>query len=374
MEQTRMAVLFLAMAALSQVDARAAAPSAHAALTNDKAKAPSLVAWSPKISPPLRDVKSDKKFFGPPTATADYVQDTRPIPDKHVLDKLKSPDQPYPALQSKDKFDADYVKDENSDRGAWKAQFEYDYLRKKMAKEAADARRAGDWAGKEGHDLDDAQRKAGEAGRDADAARKALDDAKREEGDAMQPEDFDEIPDGTIKEKKAKLEMLKKAVKDAEENLKKEQAQFEQCKKMLEDAKTNLEELKAKQVEMETKLAADTKLWVESKTARLNVKKTKEDAAHSKRVTALDALNIAKAEKAEVDKVLADKKAVAAKAQDNLKKQKADLAKAKEDMQKATVTLQKLRGYTPAAPAPTKSSAPMTSVFLSIFALVAMLF
>lgn len=357
-----MASLFVAVAILSQVDARSApASNAHAALkVNVK---PALVAWSPKISPPLRDasdgkVRSHKDFFGPPFP-ADYAEDSRPVPDKHVLDKLKGPDQPYPALQSKDKFDRDYVKDENSDRGAWKAQFEYDYLRKKMQKEAADARNAGNAANKEGADVGGAQKRADDAQRGVDGARKDLDAAKKEEGDAMQPEDFDDIPEGTIKEKKAKLEKLKTAVTAAEANLQKEKNDFEECKKMLEDAKTNLAELKAKQVEMEQKLAADTKLWIETKTVRLNLKKSKEDAASSKRVAAVEQLRAAQAEKADMDKILAEKKSLASKSQESLQKEKAALAKAKSDLEKATLTLQKLRGYTPAAAAPV-ATAPKT--------------
>merc|ERR1719271_2032249 len=101
-----------------------------------------------KISPPLKDVKSDKKFFGPPFP-ADYPNDERPVPQKAIMDKLKGPDQPYPALQSKDKFDSDFVKDENSDTGAWQAQFEYDALRKKLAQEEGDAKAAQDRADKE---------------------------------------------------------------------------------------------------------------------------------------------------------------------------------------------------------------------------------
>jgi len=358
-----MGMLVLAVVMLSQVDARSVPP----------AKAASLVA-NPKISPPLRDAKSDKKFFGVPS---DYAEDSRPIPDKSVMDKLKGPDQPYPALQSKDKFDRDYVKDENSDRGAWKAQFEYDYLRKKMAKEAADARNAGATAGKEGQDVDDAQKKADAAGKSEDDARKGLDDAKRKEGEAMQPEDFDDVPDGTIKEKKAKLEKLKTAVAAAEEKLAKEEKEFALCKQALEDAKTNLEELKAKQTQMEAKLAADTKLWIETKTVKMNLQKVKDDAALSKRAAAIAkasaALSVAKAAKAEVDKVLAEKKDRASKAQKNLQKQKAELAKAKADMDKATLTLQKLRGYTPPVPA-AKSGAPMTSVLLSFSMLFAVYF
>jgi hypothetical protein len=349
--QSRMAVLFLAFATLSQVDARSApAANTHAA----------LLAKGSKISPPLKDVRSDKKFFGP---NGDYAADARPVPDKSVLDKLKGPSQPYPALQSKDKFDADYVKDENSDRGAWKAQFEYDYLRRKMQKEAADASVAGDNAGKEAGDVDGAQRKADAARAAADGAQKDLDSAKREEGDAMQPEDFDDMPETTIKEKKLKLEKLNTAVTDAEANLEKEKAQFEICKKQFEDAKKNIAELKAKQVEMEQKLAADTKLWVETKTVRLNLQKAKEGSAQSKTAAAIQELRVQQAAKAEVDKVLAEKKAVSAKAQEHLAAEKAELAKAKADLEKATLTLQKLRGYAPAVP----TSAPAQSMWTRWF-------
>merc|ERR1719265_1393704 len=122
MIRSQMAAALLLVVALRQTEA----------LTHTK---------DPKISPPLRDVKSDKKFFGPPFP-ADYPEDTRPVPDRSILNKLKSPDQPYPALQSKDQFDRDFVKDENADTGAWKAQFEYDSLRKKLASENEAARRA----------------------------------------------------------------------------------------------------------------------------------------------------------------------------------------------------------------------------------------
>merc|ERR1719163_590371 len=142
----------------SKQSAKAKKPAAHA-------KVVSLVHFSPRLSPPLHDGgaigestehQSDKKFFGPPFP-ADYPDDKRPVPDKSVLKKLKGPDQPYPALQSKADFDRDYVKDENSDKGSWKAQFEYDELRKKLAKEQADEKRAEERAAKEARDVDNAQ-------------------------------------------------------------------------------------------------------------------------------------------------------------------------------------------------------------------------
>merc|ERR1719389_1631906 len=116
-----------------------------------------LVGQAAAINPKLEDKASDKKFFGPPFP-ADYPDDKRPVPQKDILNKLKGPDQPYPALQSKDKFERDFVKDENSDTGAWQAQFEYDALRKKLAQEEGDEKRAQARADREGRDVDDAQR------------------------------------------------------------------------------------------------------------------------------------------------------------------------------------------------------------------------
>jgi len=355
---------------LSQGDARGVVtPAAHTALlAGDKTKAA-----DPKISPPLRDVKSDKKFFGPPFP-ADYPEDTRPVPDRSILNKLKGPDQPYPALQSKEDFDKDYVKDENSDTGAWRAQFEYDSLRKRLANEDAAARAASGAADASKKALEDAQHGADGAAADADAARKGLDDARQGEKDALTPEEAEAIPDDTLKQKKEKLEKLEKAVAAAEEKFKREQAQFEVCKQKLEEAKKNLEELKQAQTEMEAKLAADTKLWVETKTTRLNAKKAKEEAAKSAHAAKMAAVNAklkeAQDSKADYDKVLAEKKAIHAQAQEHLKKQKAEYDAAKTALDKATLTLQKIRGYVPVEAK--KSGSAMTSIFAVFSGLVAL--
>merc|ERR1719359_409189 len=124
-----------------------------------------------KVDPPLKDVASDKKFFGPPFP-ADYPDDKRPAVQKSILDKLKGPDQPYPALQGKAEYDADYVKDENSDKGAWKAQMEYDRLRRELQKAKDAERDAQARADKEGGDLDGAQKNADDAGKNVGDAEK----------------------------------------------------------------------------------------------------------------------------------------------------------------------------------------------------------
>jgi len=310
------------------------------------------------INPPLKDVVSDKKFFGP---NGDYSKDTRPVVKKSIMDKLKGPGQPYPALQSKDKFDADFVKDENSDKGAWKAQFEYDAIQKKILQEEAEEKKAQGKADKEGKDVDDAQKKADDASKNAKDAQDGVDAAKKSDAGGA---DADEkaVPAPSAEA----LEKLKKQVEEAEASYEKEKKDFEECNKQLEEAKKNVEELKASQAEMEQKLQGETKLWMETKTVRLDLKKAKQEAASAKHVAAEARLKVVQNTKADLDKTLAKEKAESDQAHQNLLKQKADLAQAEKDMAAATLRLQKLRGYAVDVPA-AKSSAPATSMWTRWF-------
>lgn len=366
-------MLFLVVLAFGQADARS------------PVKAAALISDHHKINPPLEDVSSDKKFFGPPFP-ADYPDDKRPSVDKKLLGKLRGPDQPYPALQSKADYDTDYVKDENSDKGHWKAQFEYDALRKKLNKETGDEKAAEDAANREGKDVDDAQKKRDDAAKKAADAAKDADDAAKsgdETGnngdkgkDGKDGKDGDGKTGGStgdpdmelVPPSEAELEKLKKRVTVAEESYEKEKKQFEECQKKLEEAKKNVEELKARQAEMEAQLASETKLYMETKVVKLNLKHAKEDAASAKRLAAEARLKEAQTVKQDLDLVLAAHKAKHDKAQQALAKEKADVEKAKADLAKATLHLQKLRGYSPEAP--TKSGAQTTSA-LSVFAFVA---
>lgn len=332
-----------------------------ALLVLGQAAAHSVVGHSQKdalqINPPLKDVVSDKKFFGP---NGDYSKDTRPVVQKSIMDKLKGPGQPYPALQSKDKFDTDFVKDENSDKGAWKAQFEYDALQKKVLQEEAEEKAAQGKANKEGKDVDDAQKKADDASKNAKDAQDGVDAAQKSDASAGGDTGAEEK---TVAAPSAEaLEKLKKQVAEAEANYEKEKKDFEECKKQLEEAKKNVEELKAAQAEMEQKLQGETKLWMETKTVRLDLKKAKQEAASAKRVAAEARLKVVQNTKADLDKILAKEKAESDQARQNVLKQKADLAQAEKDMAAATLRLQKLRGYAVDAPA-AESSAPATSMW-----------
>merc|ERR1719158_2425265 len=104
---------------------------------------------------------------------------------------------------------------------------------------------------------------------------------------------------------------------------------------------------------------------MESKSTRLNAKKQKESAAHSTVVTAQERLTRAQAAKAEVDKVLAEKKAKHEAALKIVAKEKADVEQAKKDLEKATLTLQRIRGYTPPA-TPAHSGAAIASALVSL--------
>jgi len=324
-------------------------------------KAASLIS-SPKLNPPLKDVKSDKKFFGPPFP-ADYPEDKRPVITKSILDKLKGPEQPYPALQSKADFDSDYVKDENSDTGAWQAQFEYDSLRKKLAQEEADEKRAQDRADGEGHDVDDAQKADDEAGKKVSDAEKAAGDAGKEEEKAKTAEDFGGPPS------EEKLKELKKAVAAAEEKLAKQEKAFEECKRQLEQAKKELDDLKVAHAALQTKLDGDTKLWAEKKakveatnSINLNLRKAKQDEATKTKVekvkAAQDKLAAAEKVKAGLEQALAKEKAEHDQAIKNVQTQKTQVETVKTQIANAAGKLAKLHGYKPvkAEAAPAKSS------------------
>jgi len=358
------AVAAKAAAPVKAVAVAAKAPAAPPA----KAKVASLVHTAP-LNPPLKDVKSDKKFFGPPFP-ADYPQDSRPVVQKGILDKLKGPEQPYPALQSKKDFDADYVKDENADKGAWKAQFEYDALRRKLVKEEADKRAAEGHAKKEGADVDDAQKKSDAAGKDVDDAKKGADAASKkgsEDGAKEGAADGDALPPSA-----ENLEKLKKQVADAEEAYEKEKKDFAECERQLQEAKDLIAELKAQQADMEKKLDGDTKLWAETKTVKLNLKAARKETAHAKRAAAEARLKVAQNTKADFDAVLAKERAESDAAKANLQKETNELDQAKKDMAKATLRLQKLRGYTPEEKAAMKSGSSHMKAVFPFLAMVAM--
>jgi len=146
----------------------------------------------PKLNP-----ESDKKFFG-----KDYPIDRSP-----TAHNLKF-DHPYPHVQDSGDFDKDYVKDENSDSGAWKAQTEYDKLRGKLRKEQNDAKEARAKEEEAEETLDKTILEKKEADRQLEATKDKVDDMERQVEEAEEEVEktkkkHEELPDASGDTQKA---------------------------------------------------------------------------------------------------------------------------------------------------------------------------
>mmetsp|Transcript_91802 Transcript_91802/g.144125 ORF Transcript_91802/g.144125 Transcript_91802/m.144125 type:complete len:344 (+) Transcript_91802:47-1078(+) len=212
------------------------------------------------ISPTLVP-ESDKKFFG-----KDYPSDKRPAVDvlhfKH----------PYPVVQDSGDFDADYVKDENSDNGEWLAQSEYDRLRHKLTKEkdqVGKALAAREHAEKELQEAMKRDKEMKEKKAAAEEAKRVATERKRQMGHAEGEADVGHEtsekagsgPGGVSSsgEVQVATAATEKAMKDLEDCKKELQEAREKLKKLMEE----LEEARKKEKDAESVLdAADEKARV----------------------------------------------------------------------------------------------------------------
>jgi len=187
-----------------------------------------------RISPTLKPVSHDTFF------KKDYPDDLRP----GVGNKFNF-DHPYPTVQDSGDFDKDYVKDENSDNGEWKAQMEYDSLRtqiKKQQKKVDEARKRLEAAKKV---IDEDKAEEGSASSSAEEARKKADEARRR--DKEEQDKVDDIA-GDGKNNNG-------ALGDAVHEVDGEVSDLEKCKKKLTDAQKKLAELEKEKKEREQNLA-----------------------------------------------------------------------------------------------------------------------
>jgi len=330
------------------------------------------------INPKLEDVASDKKFFGPPFP-ADYPSDERPTVSPSIAWQLKEENKPYPYLQNRKEYDEDYVKDENSDKGDWKAQFDYDEYRRKLGEEEAAVKRAREKADKEGRDQSDAEKAFDDAKKAADDAKNALDGANGDK-DAANKDGDGTGGDGLSGEEKEKLKDLRKKVADAIDNFEKEKKEFEECKKNLEKAKKELEEAKAAAAEYEEHLQSQSKLWImkteADRQARDKARQAKKEANQARIKSAGQKLEAAVAIKKAREAVLAKEKAEHAAAQKKLDQQKAKVDQAKQKLDEAKVRLQQLRGYKTDMPSKSNAFAAfrLSSMFLLSASVIACFF
>jgi len=327
------------------------------------------------INPKLEDVKSDKKFFGPPFP-ADYPDDQRPTMKPDILRELKENNKPYPYLQNRKEFDADYVKDENGDKGDWKAQFDYDAYRKLLGEEEAKSKRAQDEADKEGRDEDAAKKAADDAAKNEKDAQKELDDTKNGGNDDGKGGKGDGAGgDALSAEEKKKLEEMQKKVKEAEDNYEKAKKQFAECQRQLDAAQKEVEDLKKQLAEYEDYAHSQSKLWSLKKDENKKVRQSNKDAAAAKVKLAEARLDVALEVKKEREESLTKEKAEHAAAEKVLQAHVAKMEQAKKKLEAARLHLQTLRGYKMPTPAPAKSgvclSASIVSVFWIVFSSVA---
>jgi len=247
-----------------------------------------------RISPKL-DPESDKTFFG-----HDY-------PDNLAAKGQLKPEfgHPYPAIQDTDKFDKDYVKDENGDDGEWTAQMEYDLLRTKVSKAKDDIEKAKAAKEQVQERLQEARKKQAEAEaaagvtsekvataraeaksaeKDAAAAKEATEKVEEQEVEDMRKaveaektaeadgkkssskasDSTQATKNGASKSGEDKKEVSsEETVEAATAKVEKEMADLDKCQKELEKARAKLKELaekegkaaKAKREEHEQKVA-----------------------------------------------------------------------------------------------------------------------
>jgi len=208
-------------------------------------------------------VEKDTIFF-----RKDYPFDKRPKADPFHFHH------PYPAVQDSSEFDADYVKDENSDNGYWKAQTTYDKLRQKAQKEKEDVEKALKRKSMDEDELKEAMERHekekaahAEAQKKAAAKKKAERDAAKAaaaKGEGMEKEedniggaagegmekDLDEAS-GKTKSEMEELEECKKQLKEAQEKLKKLMDELEEAKKAQESTEAAVDSAYSKQLQAE---------------------------------------------------------------------------------------------------------------------------
>jgi len=316
-----------------------------------------------KIVPPLVDVTTDKKFFGPPFP-ADYPDDVQPAAERKLFSKTKV----YPKVQAEDHFDEDFVKDENSDGGKWKAQQDYDAARTKLANQQSQRENAAKRAANEGRDVDNAEKSAAERQKSEDEASKAARDA---EGAEASGRDAEKRARDKVGEKQAahdakvaerakreadkhktaeeKQKELADEVKESEKALAKEKESFANCQKQLEEAKARVKALEAEEAALKKGESAPPKKQnihdgVEKEEKAVAEAQAKTKAAEAAHQETLEKLEATHHEAEAAKKELAQQKAEKEAAQASEAKEEKELKEADEELAESRSRLRRTRG------------------------------
>lgn len=169
------------------------------------------------ISPALEE--TDPKFFD--GKKADYRVDGRPV----IKDDFMYP---YPAIQTNDNFDEDFVKDDNEDQGQWEAMMRYDTLRAKLHLLEEKVKESESKVAGEGAIVSDyrAKLKAAKA-----AMRRADEDLARAQK--------------ILRQWEAKSKAVQRKIDAQQVVVKRERKEYEECKKRLAEAQANFAVAKA---------------------------------------------------------------------------------------------------------------------------------
>merc|ERR1719343_157257 len=336
-----------------------------------------------RVNPPIHDVTSDRKFYGPPFP-ADYPSDQRPVaspPTKHHPI--------YPELDTSGFLDHDFVTDENSDGGEWQAQMAYDRARIRLAKLEqqvthtqgleADQQRAADTARNTARQAHDAEAKAKS---DLEQAKKNEDSAEAKETAAekdlaaarAQAKKFEEAEkkrEKSLKEHsntkegiEARLKQAKAAYDEQEKAFKECQEKFQKAKDALEAAQHAADEFKKKSgVDVDTNLTKPNVTAAEQRVreakAVVKVSESKELASKAQRAAADESSKKADYE-VEWRDSLHDKTAA------ELRTEIAEMEKERREMEEAKQKLRRIR-YPDNASYPKGMFTPVAAAVAALF-------
>lgn len=302
------------------------------------------------INPEL-DPGSDKVFFG-----EDYPDNAQPISQEKV--KFSHP---YPAVQDSDHFATDYVKDENSDNGEWKAQMTYDLLRTKITQERDELAKAKYTEEELRQQLEKAKKEEAAAAQAAVEAALRAAKAKEEAKKAQEEADkkADAVAHGTNSEdhgqdhgndqvskdgeKETHATGQEESIEKAAAKVKKEMTDLEKCQKELADARSKLKELIAKQDQLhKEKKAADEDRKAETDHEKSELAEEADAAAAKLAQYEAEHDKLHEEEEARARKV-AEEEAAHRSAQRIREEEAANLEKMENDMKNAADVLRKYR-------------------------------
>jgi len=313
-----------------------------------------------RIKNPDLEPESDKKFMGPPFP-ADYPSDLRGG-GKHAFNY------PFPHIQGSSTFDADYVKDENSDNGEWQAQMDYDSLRAQLQKAKKEAEEAKKKLAEESDEADTAKDAYGDAKKAEESAQDAADEAAKKAKEAADKVDDVKMPEysGDVPMEN-RIEEAKRKVEDKIKNL-------DDCKQQLKDAQDALKALLEESQKVRDEEAAEHSEERKQAAAQRADAEQAAAAAASTTANATQALEGAEKLTGKLKAKLEEEKSEEDKAAETYKKEQMDVDELQKKLKAAEDRLRAIRngGRLPAG-GNSRSDAPATTALsLGVLALAAM--